>query len=85
MGFEDFVLATQYNCKMPFSESSKRAAKAPPPESTHEEANYLKNLVDQRRAVTIKLTDGEAVRGWIGKPNLFIYKDQIAYLAEEGS
>jgi len=43
------------------------------------------------------LIDGESVRGWIeyydrnmlrltreGKPNLFIYKDQISYVAEEG-
>jgi host factor-I protein len=44
----------------------------------------------------VKLVDGEIVRGWIeyydrniirvtrdGKPNLFIFKHQIAYLAEE--
>ncbi|HEX6806150.1 MAG TPA: RNA chaperone Hfq [Terriglobales bacterium] len=83
---------------MPFSENAKRPAKAPPPECTHEEAAYLKTLVEKQRPVTIKLTDGESVRGWIeyydrdmlrltrdGKPNLFIYKDRIAYVAEEGS
>lgn len=82
---------------MPFSDN-KRSAKAPPPESTHQEAAYLKNLVERQRHVRIKLVDGEAVSGWIeyydrnmlrltrdGKPNLFIYKDQISYVAEEGT
>jgi host factor-I protein len=82
---------------MSFPDNAKRVAKAPPPECTHQEANYLKTLVEKQRPVTIKLIDGESVRGWIeyydrnmlrltreGKPNLFIYKDQIAYLAEEG-
>ena len=74
-----------------------KKGRTPPPESTHEEAAYLKMLVDKQRPVTIKLTDNEIVHGWIeyydrnmlrltrqGKPNLFIYKDKIAYLAEEG-
>ena len=82
---------------MSFSENAKRPAKSPPPETTHQEAAYLKSLVDKQLPVTIKLIDGEAVRGWIeyydrnmlrltreGKPNLFIYKDQISYVAEEG-
>ena len=82
---------------MSFSENAKHSTKSPPPECTHEEATYLKSLVEKQRPVTIKLTDGEALRGWIeyydrnmlrltrdGKPNLFIYKDQIAYVAEEG-
>ena len=81
---------------MSFPENAKRATKAPPPECTHQEAGYLKTLVEKQRPVTIKLTDGESVRGWIeyydrnmlrltreGKPNLFIYKDRIAYVAEE--
>jgi host factor-I protein len=46
--------------------------------------------------VSIKLMDGEVVRGWIeyydrrmvrltrdGAPNLFIFKHEIAYIAEE--
>ena len=82
---------------MSFSENAKRPAKAPPPECTHQEATDLKTLVEKQRPVTIKLIDGESVRGWIeyydrnmlrltreGKPNLFIYKDQISYVAEEG-
>ena len=66
-----------------------------PPESTNEEAAYLKQLVEKQRAVLIKLVNGETVRGWIeyydrnmlrltreGLPNLFIYKQQIAYVEE---
>lgn len=45
----------------------------------------------------VKLVNGETLHGWIeyydrnmlrltrqGRPNLFIFKNQIAYLAEEG-
>jgi host factor-I protein len=69
--------------------------KLPPPESTNQEAAHLKLLVDQKKLVSVKLLDGEILRGWIeyydrnmvrltreGLPNLFIYKDQIAYIAE---
>jgi host factor-I protein len=87
-----------YNSLMPFSDpSSLRKPKASPPDSTHEEAAYLKSLVEKQKPVAIRLTDGETVRGWIeyydvnmlrltreGKPNLFIFKHQIAYVAEEG-
>ncbi len=71
--------------------------KTPPPEDTRQEAEYLKALGEQQTPVVIKLLDGEEVRGWIeyydrdmvrltreGAPNLFIYKNEIAYLAEEG-
>ena len=79
---------------MPFSDPKK---KAPPPESTNEEAAYLKQLTEKQRRVAVRLVNGETLRGWIeyydrnmlrltrdGQPNLFIYKQQIAYLAEEG-
>ncbi|HKW18017.1 MAG TPA: hypothetical protein VJO35_10955 [Terriglobales bacterium] len=79
---------------MSFSDSIHKP-KSPPPESTNQEATLLKLLVDQKRPVSIKLLDGEVVNGWIeyydrnmlrltrdGQPNLFIYKDQIAYVAE---
>ena len=81
---------------MPFSDNGPRKNKNAPPESTNEEATYLKQLCDKQRPIAIKLVNGEKVRGWIeyydrnmlrltrdGKPNLFIYKQQIAYLAEE--
>ena len=80
---------------MPFSESGPRKPKNVPPESTNEEAAYLKQLVEKQRSVTIKLINGEVLRGWIeyydrnmlrltreGLPNLFIYKQQIAYVEE---
>jgi host factor-I protein len=81
---------------MPFSENGPRKAKNAPPESTNEEAVYLKQLCEKQKPVAIKLLTGEKVKGWIeyydrnmlrltrqGEPNLFIYKQQIAYLAEE--
>ena len=70
----------------------------PPPESTNEEAAYLKSLTEKQRPVSVKLVNGESLRGWIeyydrnmlrltreGRPNLFIFKHQIMYVAEEDS
>ena len=85
---------------MPFRTSSPdhKKGKTPPPEETHEEAAYLKMLGEKQRPVRIKLTDGEIVKGWIeyydrdmvrltreGAPNLFIYKHDIRYIAEESA
>jgi host factor-I protein len=77
--------------------SSRRRSKAPPPGDTGQEALYLKSLSDRQVVVTVKLRDGETVRGWIeyfddamlrltreGQPNLFIYKSQIRSIAEVG-
>ena len=74
----------------------RKGTKAPPPEETFEEAAYLKSLGEKQRLVTIKLMDGEIVRGWIeyydrnmvrltreDAPNLFIFKHEIMYIAEE--
>ncbi len=76
--------------------SNARAGKIPPPDDTHQEAAYLKALGDTQAPVSIKLMDGEVVRGWIeyydrrmvrltrdGAPNLFIFKHDIAYIAED--
>ena len=76
--------------------SSARAGKTPPPDDTHQEAAYLKALGEQQAPVSIKLMDGEVVRGWIeyydrrmvrltrdGAPNLFIFKHDISYIAED--
>ena len=70
--------------------------KTPPPDDTHKEAAYLKSLGERKEQVSIKLMDGEVVRGWVeyydrrmvrltreGAPNLFIFKHEIAYIAEE--
>src|SRR5450631_787158 len=78
------------------SSSNARAGKTPPPDDTHQEATYLKALGENQAPVSIKLMDGEVVRGWIeyydrrmvrltrdGAPNLFIFKHDIAYIAED--
>jgi|SRR5271165_2877763 len=70
--------------------------RTPPPDDTHQEAAYLKMLGEKQRPVRIKLMDGEVLRGWIeyydrrmvrltreGAPNLFIFKHEIAYIAED--
>lgn len=76
---------------------SRRRSKAPPPGETGQEALYLRSLSERRVQVSVKLRDGEVVRGWIeyfddgmlrltreGKPNLFIYKHQIRTITEVG-
>lgn len=85
-----------YNFEMPFSEAQGHK-KSPPPDSTNQEAAYLKDLAEKQKPIRVKLVDGEVVHGWVeyydrnmiritrqGKPNLFIFKNQIAYLAEDG-
>ncbi len=83
--------------RVPAITNSLKKAKAPPPEETLEEAAYLKSLGDKQKSVQVKLLDGEVVRGWIeyydkhmirltreGAPNLFIFKHEIMYIAEDG-
>lgn len=80
------------------SQGGPRKARVAPPEETSEEAAYLKSLGDKRKPVSVKLASGEVVHGWIeyydknmlrltrvDEPNLFIYKHQIVYIAEDGS
>jgi host factor-I protein len=75
--------------------STRRRSKTPPPGETGQEALYLRSLSERQVPVTVKLRDGETVRGWIeyfddgmlrltreGKPNLFIYKLQIQTITE---
>jgi host factor-I protein len=77
--------------------SSRRRSKTPPPGETGQEALYLRSLSERQVTVIVKLRDGETVRGWIeyfddgmlrltreGKPNLFIYKQQIQSITEAG-
>ncbi len=77
--------------------TSRRRSKTPPPGETGQEALYLKSLSERKVPVTVKLRDGESVKGWIeyfddgmlrltreGKPNLFIYKHQIRSITESG-
>jgi host factor-I protein len=84
-----------YTGAMPFQNSSRRGKKSPPPGETGQEALYLRFLSEKQVSVTVKLKDGESVSGWIeyfddtmirltrdGKPNLFIYKQQIQTIRE---
>ena len=56
----------------------------------------LADLGEKQKPVSIKLADGEVVRGWIeyydknmvrltreDQPNLFIFKHEIMYIAED--
>jgi host factor-I protein len=78
------------------SPALQKRSKSSPPEETGMEASYLKALGERQMPVLVKLVDGEQVRGWIEyydvsmirltrehAPNLFIYKHQIAYIAED--
>ena len=86
-----------YNRGMVSENASRRSRKSPPPGETGQEAAYLRFLSDKQVPVTVKLRDGESVSGWIeyfddrmirltreGRPNLFIYKQQIRTITEHG-
>jgi len=74
-----------------------KRGRTPPPEETFEEASFLKALGEKQKPVSVKLMDGQIVSGWIeyydkhmvrltreGAPNLFIFKHEIMYIAEDG-
>lgn len=80
----------------PSQPSFSKKSKTPPPEETGMEAAYLKALGEKQTPVTVKLLDGQTLRGWIeyydvnmirltreNAPNLFIYKHDILYIAED--
>jgi host factor-I protein len=80
------------------SQNASKRSRTPPPEDTFEEANFLRALGEKQKPVSIKLMDGQTVRGWIeyydknmvrltreGAPNLFIFKHEIMYIAEDGA
>jgi host factor-I protein len=75
---------------------AKKTTKTPPPDDTGMESSYLKGLGEKQTPVTVKLLSGEIFRGWIeyydlnmirltreGVPNLFIFKHEIMYIAED--
>ena len=81
----------------PNQNNAVKRGRTPPPEDTFEEAAFLKSLGEKQRPVSVKLRDGEIVQGWIeyydrnmvrltreGAPNLFIFKHEIMYIAEDG-
>lgn len=74
---------------------TSKAKSSRPPEQTFEEIKYLKQLIERKTLVCVKLSGGEEVRGVIeyydqrfiritraGAPNLFIFKHDIKYLYE---
>ena len=76
--------------------NAAKRGRTPPPEETFEEAGFLKALGEKQKLVSVKLMDGQTVSGWIeyydknmvrltreGAPNLFIFKHEIMYIAEE--
>ena len=78
--------------------NSRPSRKNTPQIETGQESLYLKSLSERQIPVAVKLRDGELVSGWIeyfddsmirltrdGKPNLFIYKQQISSIAEQKS
>jgi host factor-I protein len=78
------------------SPNAAKRGRTPPPEETCEEASFLKTLGEKQKHVSVKLMDGQTVSGWIeyydknmvrltreGAPNLFIFKHEIMYIAEE--
>jgi host factor-I protein len=73
----------------------RRQPKAASTLMTGQESLYLRFLSEKQVTVNVKLRDGEVVSGWIeyydegmirltreGKPNLFIYKQQIRTISE---
>ena len=84
--------------RAPGNSNPLKKARTPPPEETFEEAAYLKSLGEKQKPVQVKLLDGEVVRGWVeyydksmirltreDAPNLFIFKHEIMYIAEDGA
>jgi host factor-I protein len=83
---------------MVISNTARRRQKSPPPGDTGQEALYLRFLSEKQVPVAVKLHDGEVVTGWIeyfddrmirltreGRPNLFIYKQQIRTITEQAT
>lgn len=81
---------------MSVTNKPRRQKKAPPAGETGQEASYLRYLSEKQIPISVKLSDGENVSGWIeyfddrmirltreGKPNLFIYKHQIRTITEQ--
>jgi host factor-I protein len=75
---------------------SAHKGRTPPPDETYQESAYLKALGEKQTPVAVKLNGGEVVRGWVeyydqnmirltrdGAPNLFIFKHDIVYIAED--
>jgi host factor-I protein len=92
-----FVYNAGMSFRAPHANSHGKRGRTPPPEETYEEAAFLKSLGEKQKPVVVKLMDGQILRGWVeyydknmirltreGAPNLFIFKHEIMYIAEDG-
>jgi host factor-I protein len=84
---------------MPYrSPLTLKKLKSPPPNETGQESIYLRTIGEKQMPVAVKLVGGEVFRGWIeyydqnmirltrsDAPNLFIFKHEILYIAEESN
>ncbi len=84
---------------MPYSSPlTVKRLKSHPPNDTGQEAQYLRTLGEKQTPVSVKLIGGEVFRGWIeyydqgmirltrtDAPNLFIFKHDILFIAEDGN
>ena len=74
-----------------------KVSKTKAPDQTLEEVRYLRQLIENRTPVRVRLSGNEEVDGIIefydahfirltreGEPNLFLYKHDIKYLFERG-
>ena len=72
-----------------------KVSQAKAPEQTFQEVRYLKQLIEQRTPVKVRLSDNQEVEGVVefydvhfirltraDGPNLFLYKHDIKYLYE---
>jgi len=91
-----FVYNACMSFRGPLGNPNAKRSRTPPPEDTFEEAAFLKAMGEKQKLVSVKLMDGQIVHGWIeyydrnmvrltreGAPNLFIFKHEIMYIAEE--
>ena len=92
-----FVYNACMSFRGPQGNPNAKRSRTPPPEDTFEEAAFLKAIGEKQKLVSVKLMDGQIVHGWIeyydrnmvrltreGAPNLFIFKHEIMYSADEG-
>jgi host factor-I protein len=93
-----FVYNASMSFRPPQGSPNAKRGRTPPPEDTFEEASFLKTLGEKQKPVSVKLMDGQVFQGWIeyydrnmvrltrqDAPNLFIFKHEIMYIAEDGA
>ena len=72
-----------YNVAMPYQSSMlplHKRPRNPPPDETFQEAAYLKSLGEKQTQVSVKLLDGQVVKGWIE-----YYDHKMIRLTREGA